>query len=114
MPDPLPYAVQDWGAHPDDNADCCWDSTEFATLKEAQEELAHLLTSNQTVPAYFILVGPGLRDIHRNPTFNPTKAQAEAAAEDAAWRQEIAMEAGMLHGVDAYNDAMGQPLGEGD
>ena len=30
--------------------------------------------------------------------------------EDSAWRREISMEAGMLHGVDAYNDAMGYSL----
>jgi hypothetical protein len=26
---------------------------------------------------------------------------------DAAWEQEMAMEAGMLHGIDAYNEEMG-------
>jgi len=26
---------------------------------------------------------------------------------DAKWRREMAMEAGMLHGIDAYNDMMG-------
>lgn len=27
------------------------------------------------------------------------------------WAHEIAMEAGMLHGMDAYNDALGQSTG---
>jgi hypothetical protein len=27
--------------------------------------------------------------------------------DDDSWRREIAQEAGMLHGVDAYNEAMG-------
>lgn len=27
--------------------------------------------------------------------------------DDSEWRREIAMEAGMLHGVDAYNEVMG-------
>lgn len=31
----------------------------------------------------------------------------EEDAEDEDWRRELAVEAGMLHGVDAYNDAMG-------
>jgi hypothetical protein len=31
----------------------------------------------------------------------------EARREDESWRREIAMEAGMLHGVSAYNEAMG-------
>lgn len=34
--------------------------------------------------------------------------------DDDSWRQEIAMEAGMLHGVDAYNDAMGYSVGDPD
>tara|TARA_R110002020_G_scaffold472785_1_gene701238 strand:- start:664 stop:996 length:333 start_codon:yes stop_codon:yes gene_type:complete len=33
-----------------------------------------------------------------------------ADEEAAAWKQELAREAGMLHGVAAYNDAMGQSL----
>lgn len=37
-----------------------------------------------------------------------TDEEDEAGSElDREWRREIAMEAGMLHGVDAYNDAMG-------
>lgn len=108
--DPLPYGVEDWGAHPDDNDDCCWDSTEFATLSEAEEELAHQLQSGDTTVVCFILCGPGLRTIHPNPTFNKAQAQREKAADDAAWRHEVSMEAGMLHGIQAYNDAMGQSL----
>lgn len=47
-----------------------------------------------------------------------TEAMQEARAaggveeEDAAWQRELAREAGMLHGVAAYNDAMGQSLDE--
>lgn len=35
------------------------------------------------------------------------KLIAQDAADDAAWRREIAIEAGMLHGVEAYNEALG-------
>lgn len=33
--------------------------------------------------------------------------QREREADNRAWQRELAMEAGMLHGVDAYNDMMG-------
>ena len=108
--DPLPFSVEEWGAHPDDDDDCCWETTEFATFKEAQKELAHQLQCGDTETVCYILCGPALREIHRNPTLNKARAQRQAAAEHAAWRREIAMETGMLHGVDAYNDAMGQSL----
>lgn len=41
-----------------------------------------------------------LREIEKrfNPTYKP---------ESYDWKREIAMEAGMLHGVDAYNEVMG-------
>ena len=106
----LPYAVEDWGAHPDDDADCCWTASEYPTLEAAQAAITYELQSGDPDTACFILVGPGIREIHRNPTFNRARAKAQAAADDAACRREIAMEAGLLHGVAAYNDMMGQSL----
>jgi hypothetical protein len=44
----------------------------------------------------------------------PVEEGEDDEAEDSAWRREIALEAGMLHGVDAYNDAMGFSAGEPD
>ena len=44
----------------------------------------------------------------------PPAEEGEDDDEDGAWRREIAMEAGMLHGVDAYNDAMGCSAEEPD
>jgi hypothetical protein len=41
-------------------------------------------------------------------------AREEAERDRAEWRREIAMEEGMLHGVNAYNDAMGYSLGDPD
>tara|TARA_B100000085_G_scaffold282049_1_gene309828 strand:- start:1118 stop:1474 length:357 start_codon:yes stop_codon:yes gene_type:complete len=34
--------------------------------------------------------------------------------EDDSWKREQAMEAGMLHGIDAYNDVMGFAIEEDD
>lgn len=33
------------------------------------------------------------------------------AEDDEDWRREVAMEAGMLHGTDGYNEAMGYDVG---
>jgi len=46
-----------------------------------------------------------------NDRLNP---DPQEAADNAAWRREMAREAGMLHGVAAFNDAMGQSLGNPD
>lgn len=32
--------------------------------------------------------------------------------DDDSWRREMAMEAGMLHGIDAYNEVMGHTVSE--
>jgi len=42
------------------------------------------------------------------------EAEAPDANDDAEWRREMAMEAGMLHGVEAYNDAMGCGVEDGE
>jgi hypothetical protein len=34
--------------------------------------------------------------------------------DDDSWKQELAMEAGMLHGIDAYNEAMGFDLDDSE
>jgi hypothetical protein len=42
------------------------------------------------------------------------KEREEYERSSREWRKEIAMEEGMLHGVEAYNDAMGYSLGNPD
>jgi hypothetical protein len=54
--------------------------------------------------AYIMLDGPDVNEIRKNPHF---KARSRKADDDA-WRREQAMEAGMLHGCDAYNDVLEQ------
>mgnify|MGYP001421840496 CR=1 FL=1 len=46
------------------------------------------------------------------PFCGKCKLCEEARREDEADRREMAMEAGMLHGVSAYNEAMGWELEE--
>ena len=42
-----------------------------------------------------------------------TADSEEQHADNQRWRQEVAMESGMLHGVDAYNESLGQSINRG-
>jgi len=55
--------------------------------------------------AYIMIDGPDVNEVRKNPHF---KARSRKSADDAEWRREQAMEAGMLHGCDAYNDVLEQ------
>ena len=82
-----------------------WLSVNGDTPTEALEELATAIRKATTEP-------PAPEATHK-----PRKAKKLSAAAlarkrrpdalDAEWRREIAMQEGMGHGVEAYNDAMG-------
>lgn len=115
------YSVNYWGSHPEAGNDDCWTGKDFATLDEAVAcYLAtpaydpHPLhdasyTALDSSTAYVELCvtgdwtpadGPEVYEVRANPGHKPDKG-------DDDWRREMAMEAGMLHGVEAYNDVMG-------
>lgn len=114
-----PYAVNLCGAHPDDDGfDHCWTGDEYATLAEAREvfdaknpivAMAASVPNPATFAAHYHdvpfvwLSGPETHEIRKLREPKPV----DLTAEDEEWRREIAMEAGMLHGVDAYNEVMG-------
>jgi hypothetical protein len=101
-----PYSVDYWGSHPDDDNDDCWTGEDFATLEEARARFAaEVPTYYRSSTAYVVLDGPGVHEERRNPGFKPAREV------DSEWRREMAMEAGMAFGCDAYNDAMGYGLG---
>lgn len=53
---------------------------------------------------YYIMIdGPGINQIRKNPHY---RARSRAQ-DDAEWRQERAMQAGMGLGIEAYNDELG-------
>lgn len=105
-----PYSVNLWGSHPDEENDDCHTGDDFATKEEA------LLVYNQTWRDHFSS-GSVLSTTHveiDGPDLNEVKCvkvsrrqAAEDAEFDTMWRREMAMEAGMGLGIDAYNDAMG-------
>lgn len=108
------YSVDYWGSHPEEGHDDCYCGADFDTLEEAEEEYAK--DPNDSSVAYVEMceyVGEAEDDVRevvsikvrQNPNYKP-----EQDNNDDDWRNEIAMEAGMLHGVDAWNEVMGCDL----
>jgi len=108
-----PFAVLNWGSHPDEKNDDCWTGEDFATLEEALVAFNLQVTSPDTEDtAYIELDGPDAYLLRKVPGYDPVARRKRAEASDREWRQELAMEAGMLHGVEAYNEMMGWGPGE--
>lgn len=102
------FSVELWGSHPDKANDDCWTGDEFDTLAEAMAVFNNPWPHFEPNPGYYsrdtayvILTGPGIEGERKNPDFKPTKD------DDSDWKRELAMEAGMMGGCDAYNDIMG-------
>jgi hypothetical protein len=103
----LPYVVIHWGSHPDLDNDDNFDEKEFFDKDQA---IDFFNANARQAIAYieidgledFELTLAGIDRLRPNPNFKPKTHQR-----DNSWQHEQAMEAGMLHGIDAYNDAMG-------
>lgn len=91
------YTVNHWGSHPDEKNDDCYHTHTRMTREAAV--LLFLETASPDV-AYIQVDGPDIHRVRENSAY-------KGKASDVADRQELAMEAGMLGGCDAYNDAMG-------
>jgi len=91
-----PYSVLYWGSDPDAGNDDCWSGDDFATLSEA--EAAFAAGSDDRDDCFIELDGP---DVYR------VRKLRDARPVDTSWRDEIAREAGMLGGCEAYNEVMG-------
>jgi len=100
----MTYSVNEWGSHPDDDNDDCWTGEDFATLEEA--EAAFAADPRDRGTAFVELDGPDVYRVREIPGV-AARNRREAEADRRAWQREIAIEAGMLHGIDAYNDEMG-------
>jgi len=97
------FEVNYWGSHPNEGNDDCWTGSDYETLEEA------LVAFNAPVDEYYhtstmyvSLVGPDHEEYRKNPDFVP-----DQDISDDDWKREIAMQAGMMGGVEAYNDTMG-------
>lgn len=109
-PAPVVYAVEQWGSHPDDGNDDCWTGEEFSNLEAARAYFDGPFSDRDT--RFIALVRlEGDEDVRtaehlavrKNPNGRKRKRRDDS---DVEWRREMAMEAGMLHGVEAYNDVL--------
>lgn len=112
------YSVTLWGSNPDEtDNDDCWTGDDFATREEAiacyravvmfpEEGLAQHMGRGGW--EYVMIDGPDTHELTQNPD-RPSceRRRRELARDDREWQRERAMEAGMLHGIEAYNDEMG-------
>jgi hypothetical protein len=113
-----PYSVTLWGSNPDETEnDDCWTGDDYATREEAvatYREVVMFPDDSQLARVcgrggweYVLIDGPDLHEVTANPDQAACRrARRELARSDAEWRRERATEAGMLGGVEAYNDEM--------
>jgi hypothetical protein len=112
-----PYSVNLWGSDPDAGNDDCWTGADFATLDQAvacYRALVMFPIEGQLSKAcghdweFVELDGPNLHEVTANPDqVSQRRHRLDRARSDGAWRREIATQAGMSHGCDGYNEAMG-------
>jgi hypothetical protein len=104
----LLFSVLHWGSHPDQDNDDCYSGEDFPTLSEA------VAAFNKSAPfdiAYIMIDGAteeqlsahGVKESLRK---NPAYSAKACRFEDNLARQERTMQAGMMGGCDAYNDAL--------
>lgn len=111
-----PFAVNLYGSHPSQENDDCHTGHDYATLAEARHDYDNwsraFSLSCVRDTAFVEITGPGLYEVKQVVTDNEIarrvqRLAAEERAERAAWAREIANEAGMLGGCDAFNETMG-------
>jgi hypothetical protein len=102
---PLLYCVEEWETDPSNDEDDCNIGYCYATEAEARRDF---IRENSV---WLRLVGPNGLDERLSPIRSAQALEQERREDDlrsrAQWAEEIAMEAGMVHGVDAYNDIKG-------
>lgn len=105
------YSVSHWGSHPDAGNDDCYTGEDYVELYEAINAVTELPTDPSV--AFIELVGSKpeqqLRCVIPNPGFD-----LGSRNENDDWTREMAQHAGMAHGIEAYNDAMGNTVDDPD
>jgi len=119
-PSTKPFSVTLWGSNPDEtDNDDCWTGEDFATLEEATRTYRevvmfpdHAKLARVCGPRgaweYVMIDGPATHELTQNPDRRACEQHRRALERGTReWQREIAMEAGMLHGIEAYNNEMG-------
>ena len=110
------FCVEFWGSHPDAGNDDCWTGDDYETEAAAREAFANpTFTSfcrSQDVAYLQLTRVENGNEVHQlavrpNPGCNPKLREWARTHGNDEWKREIAMQAGMMGGVEAYNDALG-------
>lgn len=104
----FPFAVLHWGSHPDQGNDDCYSGSDYDTLSEA---VAAFQKSAPFDIAYIEIDGAteeqlSALGIQSSLRQNPDYSAKACKFEDDLARQERTMQAGMMGGCQAYNDAL--------
>lgn len=113
------YSVNFWGSDPAKDNDDCWTGVDFANRVDAEafyadpfavwaeaHRLGLTTWSARSLKRDTAFVQIDGVDVHMTrPTH--TRVRTGSSQDQYEERRELAMEAGMLGGCDAYNDAMG-------
>lgn len=105
------YTVNAWGSEPGTEDDC-WYGEDFTTLEAARDFYDNppedFLADQSTA---WIELAKETRaapsECWAAESIAERKIRDPKPVDDSDWRREIAMQAGMMAGCDAYNDAMG-------
>lgn len=116
---PKTFTVNLWGSDPDDENDDCWIGFDFDSegaaraafdapdpiavlaLELEEPRRARFVAEYRRDAAYIQIDGPGVHEDRK------LREPAEQEPVDMEWQNEIATQAGMMGGCDAYNDVMG-------
>ena len=111
-----PFAVNIWNTNPQAGNDDCLTGDNFVTREEAEAAFNTALLGTKgalgshgycTNWEFAELDGPDVYLIATNPRFSAALAARTRREEDSEWRREVATQAGMAGGCEAYNEAMG-------
>lgn len=110
----MAYSLLFFITHPDLGNDDCMTGDDFETVTEARAALTawpELHPKSEVYLCRYVMIdGPDIHEVIANPHMDE-RAIAASDREERQYakqcRREIAMQAGMAGGCEAYNDAMG-------
>jgi hypothetical protein len=111
-----PFSVLLFGSHPAEYNDDCWTGYDFDTQAQAEAFMANIKAVLDTCKtlglckfdSHFFLDGTTHLQLDGAGVAKVVQiAQPRSKAMDNDWQSEIAHQAGMMGGCDAYNDEMG-------
>lgn len=107
----MQYSINAWGSHPDSDNDDCWYGEDVNSIEDAIRVLGEYIQRQDKDTQFIEVVAvcsgnhtcidpDEFRYLCKNPYYRPRQCDNE-------WRNEIANQAGMMGGIEAYNEVMG-------